>query len=180
MKILCLTSWILCIAVLAALAFGCNGETVMTPGKDFAVMAKAEASGMVVFLSEVRRMGKQVYLVFRFRIPETTIARTSIICAEITGGIDSEFEKIEKDGWVELRCRTDYPLDAKELGFVLRMCEEPSCARADIALDVSVPSAGGEEAPGISGHHGGTKFRVERIAYMESDPWRMSKLSFTS
>jgi len=174
MKNVYTTAWIISLTIAAGLAVcmsGCGGEVEITAGEDFPVVAKAQAGGMEVYLSEVRRMGKKIYLVFRYLEQKETLHKTSIICAEITGGMDSEFEKIEKDGWVELRCKTDYPIEAKELGFILRMCEEPSCAKADIVLPVEVPGKGKVEKSGLSQMHGGVKFTLVSVAHLESDPW---------
>ncbi len=157
------------IAAVLVLTAGCNGGGAVQPHRDFPVVATVRAGGMTVYLSEVRRLGKRIYLVFRYREPEGASHRTSIVCTEITGGFDSEFEKIVNDGWVELRCETDYPIEAKELEFVLRVCEDPTYERADVVLTARVPGVGEVAKPRVAGEAGGVSFSIEALANLKGD-----------
>ena len=149
---------------------GCNGDGDVKPYRDFPVIATAEAGEVTVYLGEVRRLGKRVFLVFRFEETEKAVFRSSIVCSEITGGADSEFERIAKDGWVELRCETDYPIEAKKLEFVLRMCEEPACEKMDVALRTQVPALGEVGRPAVSERAEEVEFSVEMLACLKGDP----------
>lgn len=159
--------WCVLIAVVLSLLAGCNGQEAIEPHKDFPVIASATAGGMTVYLSEVRRLGRRIHLVFRYEEAKDTARRTSIVCSEITAGADSEFERVAKDGWVELRCKTDYPIEAKELGFTLRMCEEPECKKADVVLAAQVPDANEVAKPGVSDMAGNVEFSIETLAHLK-------------
>jgi hypothetical protein len=153
--------------VLAVLAAGCNGTESVQPRRDFPVIAKAQSGGTVVYLSEARRTGRWIRLVFRYREAEKPLRRHSIACAEITGGFETEFDETTRDGWVVLKCRTDYPMEARELGFVLTMCEERECEKADVLLGAKLPALGEVSKPGVSGRAGQAQFAVERIASLK-------------
>ncbi len=158
-----------CILIVVALLLlaGCNGQEATEPHKDFTVIASATAGGMTVYLSEVRRLGKRIHLVFRYEETPDTARRTSIVCSEITGGTDSKFERVAKDGWVELRCKTDYPIEAEELDFVLRMCEEPECEKADVVLTAKVPATNEVVKPGVADRAGDVEFSIEALANLK-------------
>lgn len=154
------------------LAAGCDNSDELQPHEDFPVVAVARAGEREVYLSEMRRMGRYVYLVFKYRDEMTSFYRTSISCAEITGGIDTEFEKTVSNGWIELRCKTDYPIETRELEFVLRLCEEPPCENADIVLQADVPPVGEVIKPNESGRAAGVVFSIEAVANLlgEANP----------
>ena len=144
---------------------GCGGEAVPEPYKDFQVIAESESGGTVLYLHEVQRVGENLHLVFRYRHTETEFRKSSISCPQIPGDIDASFDPPEiKDGWVELRCRMDYPAKSEKLGFTVRMCAERSRENADMVLSADVPEAGQIARQIISKSRNGTKFSVEAMA----------------
>lgn len=153
--------------VLFAIACGCSRDEIILPNRDFPVIAKAESGDTTVYLSEVKRVGKRVYLTFRYREKEKELRRASINCSEITGGFDTSFVEVKKDGWVELRCTTDYPNKADKLEFVLAMCRERECEKADVTLAAEVPEEGVISKPGVSGRTGDVGFFIERVASLK-------------
>jgi hypothetical protein len=154
------------------IAVGCDGGEAIQPYRDFPVVAAAKSGDTTVYLSELRRLGKKILLTFRYEEPESTPSRASIVCTEVTGGTKTEFDpKIIKDGWVELTCKTDYPIDAQEIGFSLRMCEEPSCDNADAVLTAGVPPVGEVSKPAVSCRAGDIEFSVDVVAYLRGDSW---------
>jgi hypothetical protein len=150
------------------LAGGCGGDAIPEPYKDFQVIAESESAGTVLYLHEVQRVGENLHLVFRYRDTGTEYRKNSVSCPRVPGDIDASFDPPElKDGWVELRCRMDYPARAEKLGFVVRMCAERSRENADIVLSVDVPAAGQVARPDLSRSMNGVTFSVEAVANLE-------------
>jgi hypothetical protein len=160
--------WVLsALLVLQGMVSGCGPGEVARPSKDFPVIAKAKSGDTIVYLSEVKRVGTRIYLVFYYREAEKALSRTSIACSEITGGFDTEFDETVKDGWVKLQCRTNYPIDVKKLEFVLAMCQERGCEEMDITVTAGVPAVGEISEPGVSSKKGDVRFSIERIANLK-------------
>jgi hypothetical protein len=157
--------------VLLLLLWGCGGEEAAAPYEDFPVIAQAASGDMVVYLCEAHRAGKHVSLFFRYRDTGMLFLKTGIECTEIIGGFETKLERRTDGGWVELRCETDYPAEAAQLSFVLRMCEEPTCDKADVTHSLDVPAAGETARPSVAVHAGGTTFSVETVAHLRGDSW---------
>lgn len=155
-----------CVALL--LITGCGGEAVPEPYKDFQVIAESESGGTTLYLCEAHRVGGNLLLAFKYRNTGAEFHKNSVSCPRIPGDVDASFDPpMVKEGWVELRCRMDYPADAEKLGFIVRMCEERSQENADIVLTAEVPPSGEVVHPGLSKSVDGMIFSVEQIANIE-------------
>jgi hypothetical protein len=150
---------------------GCGGGETAVPHEDFPVIAQAASGDMVVYLTEARRTGTRISLVFRYRDTDTLFQKTAIECTEIVGGFETTYERENMDGWVEMKCETDYPAEAAQLTFILRMCEEPAWEKADISHEIVIPPVGEITSPGISSKAGNSSFSILTVAHLKGDSW---------
>ncbi len=147
------------------LVAGCNGAGVSEPYKDFKVVAESESEDTVLYLCEMHRVGGNLHLVFRYRDASARFHKNAVSCPQIPGDLDALFDSpVVKDGWVELRCRMEYPAKTEKLGFIVRMCAEQSLENADVVLSTDVPAVGKIASPGESGSAKGTVFSIETVA----------------